>query len=469
MSIKAVRLEILKPYNGDESKEPVTWNELGQVLRDVRYACAKAENYAITQNYLLEQHKINIKNGVESLPLLLSEDEQRKRYFYRPLTKMFPYVAGSILNQAERAAKNRWNIDKNEVMRLRQSLPTFKLNVPIPVPEENYTLRKICEDDKVRYVMDITLFAKKERVKNRYSVLLRVKDNSTKTILEKIIKNYENTKSRKTIQIVSSNKKQQKWFCLIPYDFTEKEAELNPDRIMGIDLGIAKAVYYAFNDSYKRGCIDGGEIEHFRKSVRARRIAVQNQGKYCGEGRIGHGVKRRLKPVEVLREKEKNFRNLTNHRYARRLVEIAVKNQCGTIQMEDLTSISKDNVFLKDWPYYDLQTKIAEKASEYGIAFKKINPYKTSQRCSRCGYIDRENRPEQAVFVCRNCGYGAMYLCESCNKEQNHAGKCDSCGGRTNLITVNADYNAAKNIATKDIEAIIKKEMGKDYNPPKRN
>lgn len=469
MSIKAVRLEILKPYNGDESKEPVTWNELGQVLRDVRYACVKAENYAITQNYLLEQHKINIKNGVESLPLLLSEDEQRKRYFYRPLTKMFPYVAGSILNQAERAAKNRWNIDKNEVMRLRQSLPTFKLNVPIPVPEENYTLRKICEDDKVRYVMDITLFAKKERVKNRYSVLLRVKDNSTKTILEKIIKNYENTKSRKTIQIVSSNKKQQKWFCLIPYDFTEKEAELNPDRIMGIDLGIAKAVYYAFNDSYKRGCIDGGEIEHFRKSVRARRIAVQNQGKYCGEGRIGHGVKRRLKPVEVLREKEKNFRNLTNHRYARRLVEIAVKNQCGTIQMEDLTSISKDNVFLKDWPYYDLQTKIAEKASEYGIAFKKINPYKTSQRCSRCGYIDRENRPEQAVFVCRNCGYGAMYLCESCNKEQNHAGKCDSCGGRTNLITVNADYNAAKNIATKDIEAIIKKEMGKDYNPPKRN
>lgn len=469
MSIKAVRLEILKPYNGDESKEPVTWNELGQVLRDVRYACAKAENYAITQNYLLEQHKINIKNGVESLPLLLSEDEQRKRYFYRPLTKMFPYVAGSILNQAERAAKNRWNIDKNEVMRLRQSLPTFKLNVPIPVPEENYTLRKICEDDKVRYVMDITLFAKKERVKNRYSVLLRVKDNSTKTILEKIIKNYENTKSRKTIQIVSSNKKQQKWFCLIPYDFTEKEAELNPDRIMGIDLGIAKAVYYAFNDSYKRGYIDGGEIEHFRKSVRARRIAVQNQGKYCGEGRIGHGVKRRLKPVEVLREKEKNFRNLTNHRYARRLVEIAVKNQCGTIQMEDLTSISKDNVFLKDWPYYDLQTKIAEKASEYGIAFKKINPYKTSQRCSRCGYIDRENRPEQAIFVCRNCGYGAMHLCESCNKEQNHAGKCDSCGGRTNLITVNADYNAAKNIAAKDIEAIIKKEMGKDYNPPKRN
>ncbi len=464
MSIKAVRLEILKPYNEVEGKEPVTWNELGQVLRDVRYACAKAQNYVITQRYLWEQFKFEYKNQNGVYPD--AKDFKERTDLYSHLTAMFPEVAASILNQTDQVATRKWNNEKKDVLSLRRSLTSFKLEVPIPIYNKSYKLRKICEDDKIIYVINVNLLSKKSQKQTTYSIVLKVKDNSSKTILDRLI-NQELT--QRGLQIVSSNKKQQKWFCLIPYDFTQKEAELNPDRIMGIDLGIAKAVYYAFNDSYKRGYIDGGEIEHFRKSVRARRIAVQNQGKYCGEGRMGHGVKRRLKPVEVLREKEKNFRNLTNHRYARRLVEIAVKNQCGTIQMEDLTSISKDNVFLKDWPYYDLQTKIAEKASEYGIAFKKINPYKTSQRCSRCGYVDMENRPEQAVFVCQNCGYGAMYLCESCNKEQNHAGKCDNCGGRTNLITVNADYNAAKNIATKDIEAIIKKEMGKDYNPPKRN
>lgn len=52
MSIKAIRLEIVKPYNESDAENVVTWNELGQVLRDVRYACAKAENYAITQRYL---------------------------------------------------------------------------------------------------------------------------------------------------------------------------------------------------------------------------------------------------------------------------------------------------------------------------------------------------------------------------------------------------------------------------------
>ena len=32
MSIKAIRLEILKPYNEPDTATPVTWNELGQAV-----------------------------------------------------------------------------------------------------------------------------------------------------------------------------------------------------------------------------------------------------------------------------------------------------------------------------------------------------------------------------------------------------------------------------------------------------
>jgi putative transposase len=49
---------------------------------------------------------------------------------------------------------------------------------------------------------------------------------------------------------------------------------------------------------------------------------------------------------------------------------------------------------------------------------EKVNPAYTSQRCSRCGTVDREARESQAVFRCRSCGYRA-----------------------------NADHNAARNIA----------------------
>jgi putative transposase len=49
---------------------------------------------------------------------------------------------------------------------------------------------------------------------------------------------------------------------------------------------------------------------------------------------------------------------------------------------------------------------------------EKVSPAYTSQRCSRCGTVDREARESQAAFRCRSCGYRA-----------------------------NADHNAARNIA----------------------
>jgi putative transposase len=49
---------------------------------------------------------------------------------------------------------------------------------------------------------------------------------------------------------------------------------------------------------------------------------------------------------------------------------------------------------------------------------EKVNPASTSQRCSRCGTVDREARESQAAFRCRSCGYRA-----------------------------NADHNAARNVA----------------------
>ena len=45
-----------------------------------------------------------------------------------------------------------------------------------------------------------------------------------------------------------------------------------------------------------------------------------------------------------------------------------VKDLGGTIQMEELTGITSEaNRFLKNWSYFDLQTKIEYKAQEAGI------------------------------------------------------------------------------------------------------
>ena len=198
------------------------------------------------------------------------------------------------------------------------------------------------------------------------------------------------------------------------------------DTILGIDLGISKAVTMVVSDSPKYDFIEGGEIEAFRKRTEARRRSIQNQLKYESENRKGHGRKTLLKPLEVLSNKIENFKDLTNHRYSKYIVDYAIKNGCGIIQFEDLTGINNTSSFLANWSYYDLQTKVKYKAQDAGIEVVMISPKYTSQRCNKCGIIDKENRKSQEMFECINCGHKA-----------------------------NADVNAARNIATKDIENII--------------
>ena len=138
-----------------------------------------------------------------------------------------------------------------------------------------------------------------------------------------------------------------------------------------------------------------------------------------------------MKPVNKVRDKVANFADTINHKYSRYIVDFAVKNGCGTIQMEDLTgaTANTNEKFLKDWSYYDLQNKIMYKAKEQGIEVIKVNPRYTSKRCNKCGNIHEDNRD------CKN--NQAKFKCVVCGHEDN------------------ADINAAKNIAIPNIDRII--------------
>ena len=100
--------------------------------------------------------------------------------------------------------------------------------------------------------------------------------------------------------------------------------------------------------------------------------------------------------------------------------------------MEDLTGINKDSdkTFLRNWSYYDLQTKIEYKAKEAGIKVKYINPMYTTQRCCKCGHIESDNVKKHQRFACSKCGY-----------------------------TENADYNASQNIAMSDVEEKVAESL----------
>ena len=463
MPIKALRLQIIKPYNDVNEENPITWKMLGETLGDLRYAATRMANYVIQQSYQWEFFKNKYKAENGEYPK--ASDYSDMTYSYPVLTAMFPQVAGQMVNQIERFAKSVWNTRRKEVLSLRQSVPSFKLNFPIIVHNKSYSIMIPPDIDPNKhygfnYVIKTNLGSKQTGQTN-YSLLVDAGERSKQVILERIM---DGTYKKGAMQIIgrrTGNQKATKWFCLIPYDFdVDLDEALDMNKVMGVDLGISKAVYWAFSDSLKRGWIEGHEIEEFRRRVRARRIDIQNQGKYCGEGRIGHGRTRRLKPINTLQEKEANFRDTTNHRYAKRVIEAALQQKCGVIQMEDLSGINELSTFLKNWSYFDLQNKIKTKAADAGIQVITVDPKYTSQRCSKCGHIDKESRPNQATFICTNCGYGNLYQCASCGSTQEEAGTCHNCDAITKHVPVNADYNAAKNLSILGIDTIIEEKLG---------
>ena len=353
-------------------------------------------------------------------------------------------VNSHILAGSARQAVQHYKEYRKEMLSGERSIPEYSRGKSFPIKAAN-VLGLAKSDNAKKYDVKLSLLSRKGAsyygVKSQIPAKLLAKGQAG-DILDRIIDG--------TYKLCDSNisfKNNDFYFNLTYKPTTKQSAEelphLDESKVVGVDLGIVYAAYAATNfDEYAKLPIGGGEIQAFRDRVEGRRISMLNQSKYCGEGRKGHGRKTLLKPTEVLRHKVENFRQTTNHKYSKAIVEFAVANGCGTIQVEDLSGINSKSKFLRNWSYFELQTYLTYKAKEVGIKVVKISPKYTSQRCSCCGYIADGNRPKdngQDKFECLACGY-----------------------------KTNADFNAARNIAEPRIETLIKDELKRQANEKKR-
>lgn len=418
---KVMNYEIIKPVDTD-------WDTLGKILRDTQHAVWKTKNRAVQMAWDFKNFSYGYKQRFGK-QLKFSElgtgVKSQTSDTYAFIKEEFPTVPSNILGSAIRDANKRFEALTKDILSGNVSIPSFKRDTPIPIREK---MIKLSKDSSGKYYAKLSLLskegAKKLGIKTQITTAIIAKHGS-KYILERLLS------GKYKLCDSSILRKKKKWYLSLTYKFeSENSAELVTSNVMGIDLGAVNTAVMAFNHTKDSYAIEGSEIKEHRKRIEKRRKELLRQGKYCGEGRRGHGRVTRIKPIEKLREKHENFRNTTNHKYAKYIVEQAVKHQCGTIQLEKLSGINKKETFLEAWTYYDLQQKIEYKAKERGIEVKYIEPKYTSQRCSECGHIAEGNRKSQSEFECVVCGFKA-----------------------------NADYNAARNIATLGIEEIIKKEL----------
>ena len=409
--------------------------ELYNLLSDIQYVVFRLKNKATSMAWDWQQFSFSYNERFGEYPKekdilgkTLSPD------IYSQIKDEFGnFVASSTVDAAIQEAVKKFKNDTPEILKGEKSIANYKRNGSFPIRKNQ--IKNLTKINNKTYTCKLSLLSnagKKERGLKSGQIEVTLKTGKgAYELLDRIIEGtYKMCDSRIT-------KTKNKFYLLLTYSFESKKKQLDPNRIMGIDLGVNIPAMLAVSDDkyYRQSVGSKEEVDTFRRQVESRKRSIQHQRKWCGKGSIGHGTKTRLKPLEKLSGKIARFKDTKNHCWSRYIINEAIKNDCGVIQMEDLIGIAENNTFLKTWTYDDLQQKIKDKAEEVGIKVVMINPAHTSGRCHKCGHIHRSDnkelwRPTQDQFKCLSCGE-----------------------------SMNADWNAAKNIATKDIEKIIKEQL----------
>jgi len=164
---------------------------------------------------------------------------------------------------------------------------------------------------------------------------------------------------------------------------------------VGVDIGM-KNLLVASN-GFK---VKGGGIKQRRRHFRELRRSLQKKGT--------SSARRKLKR---LAGRERRWVNTVLHQVSRTFVNSLVVGR-DFVVMEKLNGIQQrckvrkqQRADFHSWAFHKLQFMIEYKCLEKGIPVVYVEPNHTSQRCPRCGTIDKRNRRSQALFRCVSCGF----------------------------------------------------------------
>ncbi|WP_048075368.1 RNA-guided endonuclease TnpB family protein [Haloquadratum walsbyi] len=179
-------------------------------------------------------------------------------------------------------------------------------------------------------------------------------------------------------------------------------------RVLGVDCNVDDHIAVTSTGKFIG---NADHLNHQRREFEKRRASLQQTGTRSAHltyqrigDRFGHWSRDYL------------------HQCSKQIVKEGVRHGCTHIAFEDLTQIRgriSDGKKFQQWAFRELQEQVAYKAEEHGIVVETVEPSYTSQQCSKCGCTLKQNREGQR-FACLDCSY-----------------------------SVNADYNAAKNVARK--------------------
>ncbi len=164
-------------------------------------------------------------------------------------------------------------------------------------------------------------------------------------------------------------------------------------KVLGIDRGIRNIAVLSNNKFF------GGKFL-LRTIRRFQRLRSSLQKK---------GTRSAKRHLALLSGREKRFRADLNHQISKAIIESLAPGDI--IVLEDLSGISKNRnsgralrAAIGRWSYFQLEQFLRYKAEFKGIHLVKVDAAYTSQECSCCGFVCRENRKGNS-FRCKRCAF----------------------------------------------------------------
>ena len=443
MASKCIKLEIVPVAEGSESRA-----EVYKIVRDMIYNMWLASNKAVTRYYMedlrvLEERSQNedksYKKDVEIYGVTISTVV---RNLLKSITE--DKYGSNILDAQNRFIQAQYKINKNtgKLFKGESSLLSFKRDLPVYVHNRGV---KLYTDEGNTYFAEVNILSVNERKRTgqagNYKFKIIKPDKSSKSTLDKLI----GGEYKLGACNFKFNKKGKLMFT-ITYTFeVKKDESINPNRVLGVKMGIDKVAVLSIYDSeiedyekvsYRESILDGGELKEFRKRMQARAKSMGIASKWASDNKTGHGYKQRMGSANKLEDKCAKFRDTFNHKVSRYIVDYAKKKNCGIIQLENLSGFSAEQkeVLLKSWAYHDLGAKITYKAEESGIVVRSVDTDILDCRCSKCGHIDKERNK----FIGEEIVDGGIFGCIKCGYKENR------------------EINRSKNIAFPCIDEIVK-------------
>jgi len=407
----------------DTQARPKIEKRLRELSETLKHSEPSRETKLLEKEQVTLTEKLaEIKAGTEHVEETLRDmfgGTLRQATTERDIQAIFPTLPSAITNGLNEKIYSEYKIAKTEVMSGNASLRSYKKNMPVPARATSVKFR----NDGTYHELVWNLGRSGEVF--RFGVVYGKDKIGNRKLVQEIID------GKRRFYSSSFQIKKKKTYMLLVVKDAVADIQLDQNKSVGVDLGLRIPALVALNETFYQAIGDYDGLVRVRVQMQHRRRSLQ-RGLACAKG--GHGRRHKLKALDDLEQKERNYVRNYNHLIARRVVDFAVRQSAGTIKLEFLKGFGKDGTkefVLRNWSYFELQTMIEQNASKFGIRIVFVDPYHTSQTCSKCGHYEEDQR-DAAKFKCKKCG-----------------------------MELGADLNAAINIAKS--EKIVTKEEECEY------